>query len=321
MLKRFFQAVAPKPKLVNIPVNCAPLQYYSGYLPEDKDLLLRYASVTAEIGEESYIDGFGVKTEFASVPFLAPSGLMLERLQLPLPDDGFHAEGIEYVALLDSFCHRKRSERFTAVEVGSGWGPWIGLAGVLACRHDVSHLHLIGAEASPERYALMCKHLRLNELVSDGEKIVTTYNGAVWTHDGEVQFPDSDVVDMGPAVTPSEASKDYRGRAVKLRTIPCKQLSTLCKEASAIDFLHIDVQGSEYQLISAELDWVTKNVRSMMIATHSRIIEGAMMRLLGDAGWTLRREKPCRFTLDEIPASWEGRTVADGSQYWVNGGI
>ena len=90
----------------------------------------------------------------------------------------------------------------------------------------------------------MCRHLRGNGLVSDAAKTVTTFNGAVWTHDGEVQFPDSDVCDMGPAVTAAELRTDYRGRSVRLQGTPCKKLSTLCQALSAIDFLHVDIQGS-----------------------------------------------------------------------------
>ena len=321
MLKKLFSAIMPRPKLVHVPVDCPPLQHYPGYLPEDKDLFLRYAKSTADIREGAYVDGFGVTTEFACVPFVIPSALNRERLQLPIPDDGFHAEGIEYAALLDSFDHRSNRDRYAAVEVGSGWGPWICLAGVLAGSYGVKQLHLIGAEASSERYALMRRHLSVNGLVSDCARTVTTFNGAVWTHDGEVQFPESDAVDMGPAATAAEVKKDYRGRSVRLQSIPCKKLSTLCEGSSTIDFLHIDVQGSEYQIVSTELGWISGNVRSMMIATHSRIIEGAMIALLGKAGWTLLREKPCQFSLEGDAVSWEGRTVADGSQYWRNDSI
>ena len=95
-------------------------------------------------------------------------------------------------------------------------------------------------------------------------------------------------------------------------------LSSLCSGAGEIDFLHMDVQGSEYELISSEIEWLSQNVRSIMLATHSRIIEGAAMDLLGNAGWTLRREKPCRFRLTDDQTSWAGRTEADGSQHWLN---
>ena len=135
MLKRLFRKIAPAPRLVHIPVGYPPLQHYPGYLPEDAGLVSRYAKAKASISDDYYIDGFGVKTEFACVPFCDPLYLSAERLQFPLPDDGFHAEGIEYAALLDAFDNRKVKGRFTAVEVGSGWGPWIAMAGVLSLIH------------------------------------------------------------------------------------------------------------------------------------------------------------------------------------------
>ena len=128
MLKRLFRKIAPAPRLVHIPVGCPPLQHYPGYLPQDTELVSRYAFGRAVIKEDHYIDGFGVRTDFACVPFAKPAHLDVERLQLPLPDDGFHAEGIEYAALLDAFDNRKASGRFTTVEVGSGgaldWLSW-----------------------------------------------------------------------------------------------------------------------------------------------------------------------------------------------------
>jgi len=319
MLKKLFRKIAPAPRLVHIPVGCPPLQHYPGYLPEDTDLVSRYACGQAVVKEDHYIDGFGVRTDFKCVPFVNPACLDIERLQLPLPDDGFHAEGVEYAALLDAFDNRKAKCRFTAVEVGSGWGPWIGLAGVLANTHGADALCLIGAEASAERYALMCRHLERNGLTSESGRMIKTFHGAIWTHDGEVQFPDSNVEDMGPAVNAHGATTDYRGHRVTTVSTPCVRLSTLCEGAGLIDFLHIDVQGSELDLLHNDAEWLGHNVRAMMVATHSRVIEGGIMGLLGEQGWVLKREKPCRFQMDDNPReNWEGLTQADGSQHWIN---
>ena len=72
-------------------------------------------------------------------------------------------------------------------------------------------------------------------------------------------------------------------------------------------------------IIRNEAEWLGKNVRAMMIATHSRVIEGGVMDLLGSLGWVLKREKPCRFRMDDIPCeNWAGITQADGSQHWIN---
>ena len=319
MFKKLLRKIAPEPRLVHIPVGCPPLQHYPGYLPQDTELVSRYADEQAEIKEDHYLDGFGVRTAFTCVPFIDPANLDLERLQMPLPDDGFHAEGIEYAALLQAFDNRRSPGRFTAVELGSGWGPWIALAGVLARKHGVDSLCLIGAEASAERYALMCQHLERNELTSAAGGSIKTFHGAIWTHDGEVQFPDSHVQDMGPAVISEDAKTDYRGHRVTTRSTPCLRLSTLCEGAGPIDFLHIDVQGSELDLIANAAGWLGENVYEIMVATHSRVIEGGVMDLLGRSGWVLRREKPCRFQLGEGPrSSWEGLTQSDGAQHWIN---
>ena len=54
----------------------------------------------------------------------------------------------------------------------------------------------------------------------------------------------------------------------------------------------------------------------MMIGTHSRVIEGALIELLYANGWTLELEKPCRVVWSEHPVSQEAMTEVDGCQYW-----
>ena len=86
-----------------------------------------------------------------------------------------------------------------------------------------------------------------------------------------------------------------------------------------MDFLHIDVQGAEGKVISSHLDWLNHYTRSMMVATHSRPLEGELMVLLNHNGWILQREKPCRFNAGHAISDWCGATTVDGSQYWING--
>ena len=98
MFKKLVRKIAPEPRLVHIP-GCPPLQHYPGYFAQDTELVSRYADEQAEIKEDHYLDGFGVHCVHMC-PFIDPTHLDLERLRMPLPDDGFHAEGIEYAALL-----------------------------------------------------------------------------------------------------------------------------------------------------------------------------------------------------------------------------
>ena len=297
----------------------SPLQVYAGYHADDLQRISRAAQATASLQSDHYIDGFGVKTRFDCVPFASLELLNPARLQCPIPDDGFHAEGIEYVALLDAIDRFAGDGTFCAVEAGAGWGPWLAMAGVVCRTRGVNDIRLIGLEASPERFALMRRHLDFNQLDQQHGVAVDLFEGAVWSHDGVIHFPDSAVEDMGAAASADTTDTDYRGHAVSTREVSCTRLSTLVGQGQAVDFLHIDVQGAEGEVITSHLEWLNQFARSMMIATHSRPLEGELMLLLSDNGWILQREKPCRFDAGSAIADWCGATTVDGSQYWING--
>ena len=324
MLNRIKNAVAALVSDAAMPVAVppeatSPLQIYAGYQDEDIERITRAACATASLEADHYVDGFGVKTRFACVPFASPDALNLARLQHPIPDDGFHAEGIEYVALLDAIERFAPAGSFVAVEAGAGWGPWLAMAGVVCRNRGVHDVRLVGVEASKERFALMQKHLTCNALNIESGVKVDLFRGAVWSHDGVIHFPESAVEDMGAAASISAESTDYRGQPVSTTEVPCCRLDTLIGPDQAVDFLHVDVQGAEGELIASHLEWLNIAVKSMMIATHSRPLEGELMARLGEAGWILLREKPCRFGVGAAIPDWTGATTVDGSQYWING--
>lgn len=304
----------------------SPLQIYSGYQEEDFRAIRDFATYAASTNTDHYTDGFGVKTLYECVPFVKPEKLDVGRLAFPVPDDGFHAEAIEYVALTDALHRSRLRESFCAVEIGAGWGPWITAAGVIARHSGCKELKLVGVEASPSRFPLMRRHLEANGLRPSGisseeaqcDNVFTRlFNGAVWTHDGVVLFSDSNVADMGAAATMSNDATDYRGVKSDNKPIPCRRLDTLLQDLGMVDFMHIDIQGSELDLLTDQVDWVSNNVKTLMIATHSRPIEGKLMDLLFEEGWQLHREKPCRVDWNKS-CSIVGRTIVDGSQYWLN---
>jgi hypothetical protein len=109
----------------------SPLQVYLGYHTEDLELVARAVCATASLEADHYIDGFGVKTLYSCVPFASQDSLDVSRLQFPIPDDGLHAEGIEYASLLDAIERFAGNGKFVAVEAGAGWGPWLAMAGVV----------------------------------------------------------------------------------------------------------------------------------------------------------------------------------------------
>jgi FkbM family methyltransferase len=324
MLKRVMEAIealvsARADERLGSSDEISPLQVYLGYHTEDLELVARAVCATASLEADHYIDGFGVKTLYSCVPFASQDSLDVSRLQFPIPDDGLHAEGIEYASLLDAIERFAGNGKFVAVEAGAGWGPWLAMAGVVCKGMGVDTIRLVGAEASESRFALMQDHLDFNGLGSDSGIQVDLFRGAVWSYDGKIYFPDSEVEDMGVAASSRAGPTDYRGRSVVSIETPCSRLDTLLGQGSEVDFLHMDVQGAEMELMSSHKSWLDAFVKSMFIATHSRPLEGELLDLLSASNWRLLREKPCRFELGGSMPSWVGATTADGSQYWVNG--
>lgn len=304
----------------------SPLQVYSGYEEQDLPILKKFATATAATAGEYYTDGFGVKTLFECVPFVKPGSLNIGRLELPVPDDGFHAEAIEYIAVTDALHRFLGGKSFCAVEIGAGWGPWIAVAGVIGRQQGIEQLKLVGVEASSQRFPLMRRHLEANDLrptgiegedAQCGTVFTRLFNGAIWTHDGVIWFPETDVADMGAAATTADESTDYRGAELNHKSVACKRLDTLLQDLGVVDFMHIDIQGAEFELLQDQIDWLSANVKTLMIATHSRSIEGKLIDLLFSKGWQLHREKPCRVEWYKN-CSQVGKTIVDGSQYWLN---
>ena len=302
------------------------LQVYSGYEEQDLVILKKFATVTAAKAPDYYTDGFGVKTLYECVPFEKPETLDIRRLQLPVPEDSFHAEAIEYVAVTDALHRFLDGSSFCAVEVGAGWAPWLAIAGVIGRRQGIKQIKLVGVEASSHRYHLMCRHLETNSLrpphtagedAQCGTVFTRLFNGAIWTHDGVIWFPETDIADMGAAAATSDEPADYRGEELNNKSIPCRKLDTLLQDLGIVDFMHIDIQGAEFDLLQDQIDWLSANVRTLMIATHSRSIEGKLIDLLFSKGWQLHREKPCQVNWYRN-GSLTGKTFADGSQYWLN---
>ena len=149
------------------------------------------------------------------------------------------------MAVLDAIERFVSDGGFVAVEAGAGWGPWLAMAGVVCRSRGAERIGLIGLEASPERFALMRRHLEFNQLDQHHGVAVDLFEGAVWSHDGAIHFPESAVEDMGAAAGSDSTDIDYRGQAVATRQVPCTRLQTLVGEGQKVDFLHIDVQGAE----------------------------------------------------------------------------
>lgn len=136
-------------------------------------------------------------------------------------------------------------------------------------------------------------------------------------------FPEVDCTkDNGAAPQDEWSNRDIRGAILpmaKVRGIPLSFVISNFPTTEPIDLLHIDIQGSEKSALPNAMNLLNERVKRVMLATHSRAIEGQMIELFHEAGWILVAEEPCDFRYRKDTSVLEGMTIKDGSQYWVNG--
>lgn len=216
-------------------------------------------------------------------------------------------------------------DRFVMVELGAGWGAWMATLSRAARLRGIPHTLAIGCEADALHCKMLHEHLTLNGFTPDDFRL---FQGAVGTHSGVALFPKSSnsAEDWGMrpifCASQEEAAKietdpsshlDYRGyQFAGFDQVRCYSLAEIMAEVDHVDVLHIDVQGSEVELIEHNLELLGRLVGYLIVGTHSREIEGRLLALLTHAGWTLEVEDACRFDL----RNRNFPPMVDGVQGW-----
>ena len=124
-------------------------------------------------------------------------------------------------------------------------------------------------------------------------------------------------MDAGRAVSvESNIEVDYRGKPSEFLAVSGLSLADLVAEYKNVDYVHIDVQGTESVIIPRSVEALERHVRYMFIGTHSRKIEGDIIDLLISRSWRLIKEQPCVFDPLASSPSLAGLTRRDGGQFW-----
>jgi len=121
----------------------------------------------------------------------------------------------------------------------------------------------------------------------------------------------------GQAVS-ARQDTDYVGRSVEYEQIKAVTLAEDILHDQVFDFLHIDIQGAEFDVVSSSINVLNEQVRNIFVGTHSRLIEGQLLELLHKSGWELIRERPTKFSYHRERESIIGWTTRDGGQFWSN---
>jgi FkbM family methyltransferase len=239
---------------------------------------------------------------------------------LPIPADLF--ETIEWIGLLKSIRDARARQRgnFVAMELGAGWGPWLVHAANAARRVGIIDFHFCGVEADPGRFEMMKQHFRDNGLEPAEHDLVL---GAAGVVPGTAQWPIiADPQNSGGArpVRNNVASDlEYmQGLSGPTRAVEITSFADLLHRSDRWDFVHIDIQGWEFEICEAFPKEVRQRVAWLVIGTHSRKIEGDLLQMLLDQGWICENEKPTRFAFNSSRQNLETMTTVDGAQVWRN---
>lgn len=279
-----------------------------------------------------YVDWTAIRTRVGMLPW-APADLAGRvSADLPIPDDTYRSEDVEYACLAAALAAATGTLRI--VEVGAGWAPW-SVAGIVLGRRRGLAAQAIAIEADATRAGWAMQHAEDNdvcaELVtgtadqisariaagSDAELVVV--QAAAWHSTTTLQFPDLDAHDMGGAVwTLPGTDVDYRGAHLAHHEVPAIALRELLADDVLTDLLHVDVQGVECDLLLPASDDIQASVRLMSVGTTDRLSEGRLQQHFLSRGWGLRIDSPCTAVFSMTHPTLAGFTVQDGTQLWEN---
>ena len=237
-------------------------------------------------------DFLGVRTDPRFRPQFRPQPAGALRTEYPPP----HAAYFEIAFVLDSVLAGGAGERFTMLELGAGYGPWLVLAHRATQLGTGRPTRLIGVEMVPHHFRWMHEHFRNNGIDPGEHRLL---HAAVSDVAGEALYrPEPDRrLDFGqrvirrvagakaPAAASPDAPASANGAGARPVSVPCVTLASLLEEVGDVDLMHVDIQGEELRALGPAIDRLSSRVRHLLVATHSRRIHRALRRRLGQAGW------------------------------------
>lgn len=283
--------------------------FYNSCVGDLTRYIHRYALPAPQATPGYLTNAFGVKVNPKHLPDVLRGREGLEPPPIPA---NWHTDIAELGAALRAVDLARGS--FTAVELGCGWACWLNIAGAAARQRGLT-LNLIGIEGDVD-------HVRFaNESLTDNgfnASQFTIHHGIAAAQAGTSLWPRQDRPGASWGLAPvMDASAEDAARLLQgggytaLRQIPLHEV--LPATDQRIDLLHIDIQGGESTLVPNTLEFLNRSVACMLIGTHSRQIEGALMDVLLKAGWVLEVERPAVLHIGRHASA-----QTDGVQFWRN---
>ena len=215
----------------------------------------------------------------------------------------------DWIALLQ--CIRSSSGTFRMAELGAGWAPWLVRAAFAARQAPaIRNLEFVGVEADPTHYAWAKDHFLDNNL--DPEKYCILH-GAVSSTSNILKFPkiSNPQEDYGASLAGLRKNQEY----VQVQGYILSDLLS-GRFSGPLDFLHMDIQGAEYDVIPGAMELLKNKVKAMMVGTHSSQAKHVeLISLFSQSGWEPIMIYPRN---EEVVTDWGPVKFGDGFQFWKN---
>lgn len=217
----------------------------------------------------------------------------------------------DYYDWLDLFDAVASSSRpFTMVELGAGYGRWLVHGANLCAMVGRPLGQLMGCEAEPTHFEWMKQHFRDNGQPPESHRL---YEAAVAEVAGSLPFYVGAAASWyGQSIAPN-LNQYERLRRLNLarlirrmfrrekpmdvvKMVRAMTLTEIIGDLKSIDFMHIDIQGAEFDVLASSKELLNAKVKSIHVGTHGPGVEATRGRdmdalvneLLSAMGWTQR---------------------------------
>jgi FkbM family methyltransferase len=262
----------------------------------------------------------GYLGEMTDARFIEPGGRLFHKIGANAdPGSERHEAGsyppvreeiIEWHALLSAVLASR--ERFVMVDCGAGFGRWL-VSAAQALRRLSLPFNLVGVEAEPTHFAWMEQHLRNNGIDPAEHKLL---HAAIGGESGTIEL----LAGGDPAKWYGQTlANTFHGQYAKsqhqLLSVPCLSLGALLRDLDIVDFLDLDIQGSEEKAVATGIDAMTEKVRRVYVGTHMPHVDGLLDIFFQSRGWHCAARHDCGSTAD---TEFGSITFPEGQQYWIN---
>jgi FkbM family methyltransferase len=280
-------------------------RYASSFDPID--IILQFENPRRKTIPGFLVNFMGVGFPHSSLPLVEPP----DQEALPIPAN-WHTDLTELGSALHAVS--QCVDTFTMLELGSGIGVWSNICGRAAKMRGLKVM-LLGIEGDKHHVDVAEKTLIANCFEKKEYKLI---HGIVANRGNMALFRKTEFsqIDWGrePIFNDEEEVFEEAKKSGKYENVPAYSLDSLMSAAERIDLLHVDIQGGEETIFVNNENLLNKKVKSILIGTHSRIIEGKLFEFFYKLGWNLVAE---RALIGEVNNGRQ-KNVVDGVQYWEN---